>query len=323
MRFLYIQFFIILCVWSVWFTSLGYSKVIDLISSQSAIMITMLFGSFVAGSTSLGGGAVAFPVFTKLLFIPGEIALIFSLAIQSVGMSAAMFILISSKAPINKQIVLGSIIPGAIGVYLSLFGLNGFILGGQAKFIFSLFSLFVGVVLIVDKFINQRKFKSANDVEEASKISWWIIFIGSFIGGLLSGLIGTGIDFVLFALMIMFFKTGLKTAVATSVCVMAINAVIGFALVYFLTSDFTGIVVDYWLAAIPIVVVGAPLGALACRFLHRDIIFYLLMSLIVLDVASTLLILGKAIHFSILGLFILSGLIWFFLQQKSFSKNRI
>jgi hypothetical protein len=54
-----------------------------------AWVVRLSFGSMIAGGTSLGGGAVAFPVFTKVLHITPYDAKVFSLAIQSVGMSAA------------------------------------------------------------------------------------------------------------------------------------------------------------------------------------------------------------------------------------------
>ncbi|MDJ0901719.1 MAG: hypothetical protein QNJ55_23255 [Xenococcus sp. MO_188.B8] len=53
------------------------------------VALTMVFGSEIAGETSVGGGAVAFPVFTKVLHIAPQDAKLFSLAIQSVGMTAA------------------------------------------------------------------------------------------------------------------------------------------------------------------------------------------------------------------------------------------
>ena len=297
----YIQLVLITTVWSLWFFSNGIEKILDLIGSHAIIMLTMLFGSFVAGATSLGGGAVAFPVFTKLLAIPGETALIFSLAIQSVGMIAAALLIYVGKVPINHKVVLGSILPGGVGVYVGLFEMDHIFSGGQVKYFFSIFSLFVAFVLVFDRLVNQRRFRTVKEVNGNKDIGMLPIIVASLIGGIVSGLIGTGIDFVVFALMILFYREGLKQAVATSVCVMAINAVIGFALISFLSVKFTGIVVDYWLAAIPIVVVGAPLGALACKYFHRDIIFYLLMVLILLDVVSTALILNKHWHFVFLA----------------------
>ena len=47
--------------------------------------LTMIFGSMVAGATSEGGGAVAFPVMTLALKIPPSIARDFSLMTQSCG----------------------------------------------------------------------------------------------------------------------------------------------------------------------------------------------------------------------------------------------
>jgi len=47
--------------------------------------ITMVIGSMVAGATSEGGGAVAFPVMTLALKIKPSIARDFSLMTQSCG----------------------------------------------------------------------------------------------------------------------------------------------------------------------------------------------------------------------------------------------
>ena len=49
--------------------------------------ITMIFGSMVAGATSEGGGAVAFPVMTLALKIEPSVARDFSLMTQSFGKS--------------------------------------------------------------------------------------------------------------------------------------------------------------------------------------------------------------------------------------------
>lgn len=80
---------IALAVWSIWLVGLGYRQAMTAVASHWPITLTMVFGSIIAGGTSLGGGAVAFPVFTKLLQIPPHDAKVFSLAIQAVGMGAA------------------------------------------------------------------------------------------------------------------------------------------------------------------------------------------------------------------------------------------
>lgn len=56
-----------------------------LFPTRYEMSLTMVFGSLVAGATSEGGGAVAFPVMTLLLHIPPGVARDFSLMIQSAG----------------------------------------------------------------------------------------------------------------------------------------------------------------------------------------------------------------------------------------------
>ncbi|MGB5592583.1 MAG: sulfite exporter TauE/SafE family protein, partial [Crocosphaera sp.] len=76
---------IALTTWILWLTLLGTKDAFSHLLNHWQIALTMLFGSMIAGGTSMGGGAVAFPVFTKLLHIPPHDAKIFSLAIQIVG----------------------------------------------------------------------------------------------------------------------------------------------------------------------------------------------------------------------------------------------
>ena len=58
--------------------------------------ITMIFGSLVAGSTPVGGGAVAFPVMVLFIKLSAEDGRDFSLMIQSVAGLRRAFHLFSS-----------------------------------------------------------------------------------------------------------------------------------------------------------------------------------------------------------------------------------
>lgn len=61
-----------------WLTVLFPSIGIEAYKNFYQIPITMIFGSFLGGFTCEGGGAVSFPVFTKLLNIEPSIARDFS-----------------------------------------------------------------------------------------------------------------------------------------------------------------------------------------------------------------------------------------------------
>ena len=76
-------------VWLAWYF-LPDSPPLDGITRHWRITLTMAFGSFIGGATSEAGGAVAFPVFTKLLGIPPAHAKLFSIATQSIGIGIGM-----------------------------------------------------------------------------------------------------------------------------------------------------------------------------------------------------------------------------------------
>ena len=54
-------------------------------ADRYVLSVTMIFGAMIAGATSEGGGAVAFPVMTLALGIRPTIARDFSILIQSCG----------------------------------------------------------------------------------------------------------------------------------------------------------------------------------------------------------------------------------------------
>ena len=61
---------LLLLVYASWGTYMLVSNSWHLFREWWPMSVTMVFGSTVAGATAEGGGAVAFPVFTKLLHIP-------------------------------------------------------------------------------------------------------------------------------------------------------------------------------------------------------------------------------------------------------------
>jgi hypothetical protein len=84
-----------LLVWIAW-AVVGGNAAFHALFANWRVAVTMVFGSLVGGGTSEGGGAIAFPVFTKLLHIAAPIARNFSLAIQTVGMGAASLAILTS-----------------------------------------------------------------------------------------------------------------------------------------------------------------------------------------------------------------------------------
>jgi len=81
--------FVYLPVFTVWALTMVLGDRWALFIPNGFMSLIMAAGSFVAGSTSLGGGAVAFPVMTLAFDVDLVVARDFSLVVQSVGMMAA------------------------------------------------------------------------------------------------------------------------------------------------------------------------------------------------------------------------------------------
>lgn len=71
---------------------------------------------------------------------------------------------------------------------------------------------------------------------------------------------GVGIDMVVYTALVMIYRSDLRPAIATSVVLMAWNSVIGTGL-SLIDGSVDPEVLSNWLAASPIVLVGAPFGA--------------------------------------------------------------
>ena len=278
---------IALLVWAMWLVFGGRLAIYHLFADWK-VALTMVFGSLVGGGTSEGGGAIAFPIFTKLLHIAPRDARNFSLAIQSVGMGAASLSILYLHIPIERRALFYAGIPGVIGVVFGAYFVAPLIPPVFVRTSFTVLVTSMGVALLL---INREKTVLRNEripIFGASEKS--ILITAGFLGGVVSALVGTGINSVVFMVMVLLFRVNEKIVTPTTVILMTMVTIPGFLLHVFVLRDFTPIVMGYWLAAVPIVAVGAPAGALICSHMKRHSIVILLLLLISLEFLSTLLL---------------------------------
>ena len=306
---LLISFIIMLSVWIVWY---GYtfpnSQLI--LEKNWPITLTMIFGSFIAGATSSGGGAIAFPVFTKILSISALDAKIFSLAIQSVGMSAATLSIIIMRIPIEWRIVWWASLGGVFGVFLGSILIAELLPSNLIKMLFSMMIASFALTLAI---VNWNKRSYNNSLPVFSIVEKSILVLSGFVGGVMTGLVGNGIDIICFSVMILLFRLSEKVSTPTSVILMAINAIIGFSAHLFIVGGFSLQVESYWLAAIPVVVIGAPLGVYFCTKLNNKTIASMLICLISFELLSSILIIPQTSFIISISVFyfLLSSLIFY------------
>jgi uncharacterized membrane protein YfcA len=273
---------VVLTVWAIYMTA---SMSWHLFTEFWPITVTMSFGSFIAGATPQGGAAVAFPVFTKVLGIDSETARTFGLLVQSVGMMMAALVIVVRKVPILPRVILWASVGGLFGQILGTFWIS---LGAPyAKILFSFVAAVFAAALILSRWVLKLPVVETLPTWRANDPIFYAVI--GLVGGILAANTGSGVDMLTFVVLTLAIGVNEKVSTPTSVIIMGINSVVGASLHAFVLND-VGIAFSYWLVAIPVVVIGAPLGAYAASKASRDMIIIFLVSLIGIELTTTLIL---------------------------------
>lgn len=307
--------------------------------------VTMVFGSFVAGSTPQGGGAVAFPVFTKLLEVPSDVARTFSLCIQTVGMGCATASILIRRREISVRAI-AHVLPAAfVGFMAMLFlGSDGdtpfwspLLPGPYVKVTFTLVLAAMGFVIWLASKLPLRAIVTR--VPAGPRPAALMITVG-LIGGAVSALVGSGTDVMLYVGVVVLLAVDTRIAIPTSVICMASVSVLGFVMLGIVdgqldialngAGDVAAIggtplpdplpadrfdLFGLWIAAVPIVAWGAPLGsAVSARMTNRALV-RLVVFLAAAEVLSTAIFLTELhtdpallLYAIVAGVFVIGGL---------------
>ena len=185
----------------------------------------MIFGATVAGMTSEGGGAVAFPVMTLALGIAPSVARDFSLMIQSCGMTAAAFTIFWMRIKLEKHSLIFCSTGAVAGMILGLEVVDVALSPPQKKlgFVCIWFS-FAFALFLLNREHKRKTF------DEILNFGVWqaivLLFVG-FLGGIFSAVAGSGVDICSFSVLSLLFRVSEKVSTPTSVVLMAINTVFG------------------------------------------------------------------------------------------------
>lgn len=298
-----------------WFLYMSASGSWHLFYENWFMPLTMIFGSFIAGASAEGGGAVAFPAMTLAYGIDPSTARNFSLAIQSVGMTAAAIIIWRNKFRIELRYLWPASLGGAIGITIGTFYLTPVIPPAFVKMLFVSFWLSFGFILFYINHIDKRTV--VQGIPALSGIEIFSLVIVGIAGGNLSALLGSGLDIVSFAYITVRYHLSEKVATPTSVIIMAINSAVGFLLHQFVLADFGREEFNYWLVCIPVVLIGAPLGACFINQRTRNFVNWFLYLIILAQFIGALLIIkprGPLMIFTI-AVFV-GGLVFFYVFTR-------
>lgn len=284
--------------------------------------IMMVFGSFLAGSSPEGGGAVAFPVLTKVLEVPAEVARTFSLSIQAVGMTIAVLIIFITRRTVELRVVMIAVPAGAAGFLLALFLIGDTdslfwkskVSPAAVKVTFTIILAAMSYIMFVSL---RRPDRGASRIPYWNKRIWIGMFLAAFLGGLITSLTGTGVNVMVFLFVVVMCGLHPRVGVPTSILIMASISLIGFLTLAVFDGQFDiglgangqvtsvgGTAVEsldpkrydlfgLWLAAVPIVVWGAPLGTWVVHILREERLIAFVATLAATEVVSTVILLDE------------------------------
>ena len=231
------------------------------------IAAAMAFGSFVAGATPMGGGTVAFPVLVLGFDFPTTLGRDFSFCIQSVGMVSASVYILCRRQPLEWTMLKTGLIGSAISTPLGILFVAPLISGLLTKVAFAVLWASFGVLHLAKlKELGAQHgiLPTARSFDRAAGL-----VIGLFGGAFVSSTTGVGIDMLIYVLLVLICQADSRIAIPTSVILMAFTSVVGCATQMLRGAVAPG-VFEHWIAAAPVVALGAPLGAVVVNLLGRS-----------------------------------------------------
>ena len=280
-------YFLLLAIFYIgWITFMTVSQQWVLFQDYWQATLTMVLGSFVAGITAEGGGAVAFPVFTKVLHIAATDARTFSLMIQSFGMGMASIFIVTRGIRVLPRVILYVSLGGILGHLLGLFWFP--LPAPYPKILFTFVTTAFGVALIISRWgLQWTPRMDLSDWNHKHRLIF--LFLG-VLGGVFAANVGSGIDVVTFMVLTLMFGINEKISTPTTVIIMGLNSIVGFIFHGAVAQDISPDIWRYWLVAVPVVVVGAPFGAFVGSKISRDAVIVFLLTLISIELITTLLL---------------------------------
>ncbi|VDL73894.1 unnamed protein product [Nippostrongylus brasiliensis] len=237
-----------------------------------------------SGMTSEGGGAVAFPVMTLGLHIAPRVARDFSLVIQSIGMTCAMFVIVFMNVQIEKRAVLCGMVGSVPGFIFGSIVVDPLLTPPQKKMLFvSIWSSFAIALYMLNADKHRKTYSVIPDFRLWKAIDFnfkvetgvtaAILFTRVF-SRIFTAFTGSGVDICIFSITTLLFRVTEKTATPTTIVLMGLNSVIGVYYRAVWEDQISPDALDYIKITIPVAVTLAPLGSFLGSHFHRKVCAY-------------------------------------------------
>lgn len=281
MKFWYAYVGAFLTVWLILVFGFG---LLPAVLEQWPIALVMIFGSLVAGSTPMGGGAVSFPFLVLWLGVSPDSARNFGLVIQALGMTSAMIFILCRRVRIQGRVLVWTVVAAAGGMFLGTFAIAPHVAGNFVKLIFACMWMSFALLTIW----KNREFCSitgSRSITDGAAMQLGILV--GVTGGIIASIIGVGVEMILYIALVLIYRCDLKIAVPTAVSAMAVTSVIG-VVARLCAGEISQDVMMKFLAAGPLVIFGAPIGTYIVSVIPRVRTLYVISILCVVQFVWTL-----------------------------------
>jgi uncharacterized protein len=186
-----------------------------------------------------GGSILSVPVLVYLMGYPADVATGYSLFIVGITSLIGAFAFIK-RGDISFESLVQFAIPSLITVFL----VRKFIIPGLPEVFFSIggfevtkqvFIMVIFSLLILSSSYSMIKKQKNNSRTEAmweefsrTPIRIYFVILLAILVGFLTGFVGAGGGFIIIPVLIFFIRVPMKKSVGTSLCIIAINSLIGF-----------------------------------------------------------------------------------------------
>lgn len=262
----------LLVFYAVWTAIILGGGLWETVGAHWPIAAAMAVGSYFAGSTPMGGGTIGFPVLVLVFDEPATLGRNFSLAVQSIGMVSASIFLLSRRRPMEWTLLRFGAVGALVGTPLGAALIAPHVGDLSVKLLFSVVWASFGLM----HFVKLREIASRRGISPISyALDRELGLLLGVTGGVLAAITGVGTDMLLYVALVLLYRADLKIAIPTSVVLMAFTSVVGIVSNVALAAAAPGSfavepeVFGNWLAAAPVVAVGAPFGTIVVNWMSR------------------------------------------------------
>ncbi|SHF01156.1 Uncharacterized membrane protein YfcA [Microbulbifer donghaiensis] len=228
--------------------------------------LSMAIGSYAAGSTPMGGGTVGFPVLVLLFDMPASLGRDFSFAVQSIGMVSASIFILCRRQPLAWAMLRGALIGALVATPAGILFFAPLV---PELWVTIAFAVLWGSFGILHLYRLREITAHDHAGDPNCPLDFRVgLLLGAIAGFGAVSVTGVGIDMVIYAALVLLSRVDLKVAIPTSVVIMAFTSVVGVA-VKSLAGEWQPGVFGNWLAAAPVVALGAPLGVFVVGLIGR------------------------------------------------------